>query len=138
MEIKSNDFDESDLKLSDLISYQAEEPEPGALGKANISEEIEYSHLVETESPFWDVFPISSQGVSAENWHTLLVQNHLKFDYTITPISSRNWHLTRKNKAISVQFRSELFDEKDILARKKRGKFACFEGKGAKASACCF
>ena len=27
---------------------------------------------------------------------------------------------------------------KEKLARKIRGKFACFDGKGAKASACCF
>jgi hypothetical protein len=79
---------------------------------------------VETESPFWNVYPISSPGVSAENWHTILVQNRFKIDYTITPLAQRDWHLVRSNKAIRVQFRSELLAVKDILARKKRGKYS--------------
>ena len=67
-----------------------------------ISNGAEWSHLVETGSPFWDVIPISNPGVSSENWHTIMVQNHYKFDSTITPLSPRAvsyTHLTLPTKA---------------------------------------
>ena len=32
-----------------------------------ISNGVEWSHLVETGNPFWDVIPISNPGVSSEN-----------------------------------------------------------------------
>ena len=60
-----------------------------------ISSGTEWSHLVETGSRFWDVVPMSNPGVSSENWHTIMVQNHYKFDSTITPLSPREWHLVR-------------------------------------------
>ena len=71
-----------------------------------ISNGAEWSHLVETDSPFWDVIPISKPGVSSENWHTIIVQNHYKFDSTITPLSPREWHLVSNKKSIRVQFLS--------------------------------
>ena len=89
-----------------------------------ISNGAQWSHLVETGSPFWDVIPISNPGVSSENWHTIMVQNHYKFDITITPLSPREWHLVRNKKSIRVQFPYEMTAVKDILARKKRGKFS--------------
>ena len=89
-----------------------------------ISNGAERSHLVETGSPFWDVIPISNPGVSSENWHTIMVQNHYKFDSTITPLSPREWHLLRNKKSIRVQFPYEMTAVKDILERKKRGKFS--------------
>ena len=116
--------------IGETLQEEASEPEAGtgsgavAIGRADISTDIEFSHLVETESPFWNIFPLSSAGVSAENWHTILVQNRYKIDYTITPLIPRDWHLVRSNNEIRVQFRSELFALKDILARKKRGKFS--------------
>ena len=110
--------------ITEIVEEEVSEPEAGAVGTADISADTEFSHLVETESPFWNVFPISSAGVSAENWHTILVQNRYKIDYTITPLAPRDWHLVRSNNAIRIQFRSELFALKDILARKKRGKYS--------------
>jgi len=89
-----------------------------------ISNDEEWSHLVETGSPFWDVIPISNPGISSEKWHTIMVQNHNKFDSTITPLSHREWHLLRNKKSIRVQFPYEMTAIKDILARKKRGKFS--------------
>ncbi len=89
-----------------------------------ISNVAELSHLVETESPFWDVMPISTPGLSSENWHTIMVQNHYKYDSTITPLSPREWHLVKNKKSIKVQFPYEMSAVKDILARKKRGKFS--------------
>ncbi|MCS5551681.1 MAG: SPOR domain-containing protein [SAR324 cluster bacterium] len=89
-----------------------------------ISNGTDWSHLVETDSPFWDVIPISNPGVSSENWHTIMVQNHYKFDSTITPLSPREWHLVSNKKSIRVQFPYEMTAVKDILARKKRGKFS--------------
>ena len=124
LEVESPQVKEELPADTEIVEEEVVEPEPGAVGTADISEDTEYSHLVETESPFWNVYPISSPGVSAENWHTILVQNRFKIDYTITPLASRDWHLVRSNKAIRVQFRSELLAEKDILARKKRGKYS--------------
>ena len=116
---------EADSETIEPVSEEAgPEPKPGAVGTADISEDAEYSHLVETSKPFWNVFPINKPGVSAENWHTILVQNRLKIDYTITPLSQRDWHLVRINNSIRVQFRSEMAAIKDILYRKKRGKFS--------------
>jgi len=116
---------EADSETIEPVSEEAgPEPKPGAVGTADISEDAEYSHLVETSKPFWNVFPINKPGVSAENWHTILVQNRFKIDYTITPLSQRDWHLVRINNSIRVQFRSELAAIKDILYRKKRGKFS--------------
>ncbi|MDG1860559.1 MAG: hypothetical protein P8J49_03050, partial [SAR324 cluster bacterium] len=117
--------DEADSKtIEPVIEEPGLEPEAGAVGTADISEDAEYSHLVETSKPFWNVFPINTPGISAENWHTILVQNRLKIDYTITPLSQRDWHLVRINNSIRVQFRSEMAAIKDILYRKKRGKFS--------------
>ncbi len=124
LEVESPQVKEELPADTEIVEEEVVEPEPGAVGTADISEDTEYSHLVETESPFWNVFPVSSPGVSAENWHTILVQNRLKIDYTITPLAQRDWHLVRSNKAIRVQFRSELLAVKDILARKKRGKYS--------------
>ncbi len=124
LEIETNSNKEDDPDNLTHLSEETSEPKPGALGTAEISEDTEFSHLVETESPFWNVFPISSPGVSAKYWHTILIQNRSKIDYTITPLAPRDWHLIRNNNSIRIQFRSELFPVKDILARKKRGKFS--------------
>ena len=86
--------------------------------------DYELSHLVETSSPYWDVIPITEAGISSENWHTIMVQNRHKIDYTITPFSPREWHLVRSKNSIKVQFPYEMSGVKDILARKKRGKFS--------------
>ena len=40
-----------------IMEKEVSEPKPGALGTADISEDTEYSHLVETENTFWNVFP---------------------------------------------------------------------------------
>ena len=49
-----------------------------------VSEKIpnnaELSHLVETGSNFWEVIPIDKPGLSSEKWHTIMVQNHLKYE----------------------------------------------------------
>lgn len=102
----------------------APESKPEKEGTAEIPLDAELSHLVETSSPFWDVIPISEAGISSENWHTILVQNRYKIDYTITPLSPREWHLVRRKNSIKVQFPYEMTAIKDILARKKRGKFS--------------
>ena len=124
LEIESPEVKKELSGITEIAEEEVSEPEAGAVGTADISADTEFSHLVETESPFWNVFPISSAGVSAENWHTILVQNRYKIDYTITPLAPRDWHMVRSNNAIRIQFRSELFALKDILARKKRGKFS--------------
>ena len=124
LEIESPEVKKGLSGITEIAEEKVLEPEAGALGTADISADTEFSHLVETESPFWNVFPISSAGVSAENWHTILVQNRYKIDYTITPLAPRDWHLVRSNNAIRIQFRSELYTLKDILARKKRGKYS--------------
>ena len=124
LEIESSAEEADNLTIEPFSEEAGPEPKPGALGTADISEDAEFSHLVEISKPFWNVFPISEPGVSAENWHTILVQNRFKIDYTITPLSERDWHLVRSNNSIRVKFRSEMAATKDILYRKKRGKFS--------------
>ena len=87
LEIETNVNNEEDYDNLTQFTDETSEPKPGALGTANISEDTEFSHLVETESPFWNVYPMSSPGVSAKNWHTILIQNRSKIDYTITPLA---------------------------------------------------
>ena len=107
LEIESPEVKKELSEFTEIADEEVSEAEPeaGAVGTADISADTEFSHLVETESPFWNVFPISSAGVSAENWHTILVQNRYKIDYTITPLAPRDWHLVRSNNAIRIQFR---------------------------------
>ena len=69
-----------------------------------ISNDSEWSHLLETGSQFCEVIPISDAGVSSEKWHTIMVQNHYKFDSTITPFSPREWHLVRNKKQLEFSF----------------------------------
>jgi len=123
LEIESPEVTDDNTTIAESTE-EAPESKLAEAGTVDIPEGTELSHLVETDTPFWNVFPISSAGVSAVNWHTILVQNRFKIDYTITPQAPREWHLVRINNSIRVQFRSELFAVKDILARKKRGKFS--------------
>ena len=83
LEIESPEVTKGLSEITEIAEDEVSEPEAGALGTADISADTEFSHLVETESPFWNVFPISSAGVSAENWHTMqlefsFVQNCLR------------------------------------------------------------
>tara|TARA_B100000678_G_scaffold161231_1_gene134746 strand:+ start:1363 stop:1959 length:597 start_codon:yes stop_codon:yes gene_type:complete len=124
LEIEPPETEAENISIEQVGEETEIEPKPGAVGTADISEDTEFSHLVETPKPYWEVFPISSSGVSADNWHTILVQNRFKIDHTITPLSKRDWHLVRINNSIRVQFHSEMEAVKDILSRKKRGKFS--------------
>ena len=124
LEIEPPETEAENISIEQVGEETEIEPKPGAVGTADISEDTEFSHLVEIPKPYWEVFPISSSGVSADNWHTILVQNRFKIDHTITPLSKRDWHLVRINNSIRVQFHSEMEAVKDILSRKKRGKFS--------------
>ena len=55
--ITTDQFSEDKEKSKDNYDEVAEK----------ISNGTEWSHLVETSSPFWDVIPISNPGVSSEN-----------------------------------------------------------------------
>ena len=59
-----------------------------------------------------------------ENWQTILIQNHHKLDYTIIPEYARDWEWIQDGRKIKVQFHTEVDAMKDILSRKKLGKFA--------------
>ncbi len=122
LEIEPPETEAENISIEQVGEETEIEPKPGAVGTADISEDTEFSHLVETPKPYWEVFPISSSGVSADNWHTILVQNRFKIDHTITPLSKRDWHLVRINNSIRVQFHSEMEAVKDILSRKKTGE----------------
>ena len=63
--ITTDQFSEDNVTSKDNDDAVAEKLSDGA----------EWSHLVETDSPFWDVIPISNPGVSSEKWHTIMVQN---------------------------------------------------------------
>ncbi|GIT71541.1 MAG: hypothetical protein Ct9H300mP28_13550 [Pseudomonadota bacterium] len=88
--ITTDQFSEDNVTSKDNDDEVAEKLSDGA----------EWSHLVETGSPFWDVIPISNSGISSENWHTIMVQNHYKFDSTITPLSPEN--------GISLEIKNQL------------------------------
>ena len=55
---------------------------------------------------------------------TLSVQNHLKINFPLTPEKSRDWEWALSGDKIRIQFRSELDARKDILSRKKQGKYS--------------
>ncbi|MBL4824887.1 MAG: hypothetical protein JKY07_06570, partial [SAR324 cluster bacterium] len=104
LEIESPEVTDDNTTIAESTE-EAPESKLAVAGTVDIPEGTELSHLVETDTPFWNVFPISSAGVSAVNWHTILVQNRFKIDYTITPHAPREWHLVRINNSIRVQFR---------------------------------
>ena len=54
----------------------------------------------------------------------LVLQNHLKINLPLTPETSRDWEWALAGDKIRIQFRSELDARKDILSRKKQGKYS--------------
>jgi len=104
---------------------------PGGTGTDNQSEPVfsfsrpqELSRLVEIkESPYWSILN-EGQLANTESWQTIFVQNKSKLEYTIIPQSSRDWELIQERRKVKIRFRSEVDVMKDILSRKKRGKYA--------------
>ncbi len=82
------------------------------------------SNLLETKEPFWQVIDSREKDPPLDQWLTVLVQNKAKIDLSLTPESTQDWEWVKKGNKIRVQFRSELDARKDILARKKQGKYS--------------
>ena len=82
------------------------------------------SALFETSERYWNVFDVHRNEVPLNQWMTLLVQNRLKIDLSITPGKSRGWEWAESGSKIRVRFRSEMDAGKDILSRKKQGKYS--------------
>ena len=80
--------------------------------------------LLEVDQPYWEVIDRQRLGMVTENWQTVLIQNHHKLDYTIIPEYARDWEWIQDGRKIKVQFHTEVDAMKDILSRKKLGKFA--------------
>ncbi|MBF0238211.1 MAG: SPOR domain-containing protein [SAR324 cluster bacterium] len=87
-------------------------------------EKPELASLVEKGDKFWKIIdPAKDTNMNA--WQTILIQNQAKIDYTIrSGKGNKDWHLIWDGKKLKVQFASEKSDSKDILSRKKRGKYA--------------
>jgi hypothetical protein len=80
--------------------------------------------LLEVDQPYWEVINRQRLGTVTRNWQTVLIQNHHKLDYTVIPEYARDWEWVRDGRKIKVQFHTEVDAMKDILSRKKLGKFA--------------
>jgi hypothetical protein len=89
-----------------------------------LPEGVERAGLVETDKPYWEVLDHQNVEWVRDEWTTLLIQNRMKLDYTVIPTFSRNWEWVRDGRKLKVQFHSEEGAKKDILSRKKLGKFA--------------
>ncbi len=79
--------------------------------------------LVETDEDPWTIINPRKSDSAPGSWETILVQNHLKFDYTVMSQGPTNWQLAKTDKKLKVQFAHEQSDQKDILSRKKKGKY---------------
>lgn len=91
------------------------------LGPIPISD---HSALKETGESFFQIFDTNINEQPLDQWMTLAVQNHLKINLPLTPEKSRDWEWALSGDKIRIQFRSELDARKDILSRKKQGKYS--------------
>ncbi len=85
---------------------------------------LEYAALVETSDQLWTPVDITKPADAQSNWQTIIVQNKYKLDYTIIPENTNTWNIIQDEKKLKIQFQGEVDDRKDILSRKKQGKYA--------------
>ena len=80
--------------------------------------------LIETEENPWHVLSSSSEKNESEGWHTILIQNEYKLNYTILPRDSRMWQITQSDTELKIRLMNEVSDQENILTRKEREKYA--------------
>ncbi|MBF0288387.1 MAG: SPOR domain-containing protein [SAR324 cluster bacterium] len=95
----------------------AEESAPSITG-------LEHAALIETQNHLWVPVDITKPVEVQSNWQTIIVQNKYKLDYTIIPEHTNTWSIVEERKKLKIQFQGEAEDQKDILSRKKQGKYA--------------
>lgn len=112
----------TDLKMQAEIEQEPDQykQRPSLFG----IETLERPHLTENEKSPFVVLQSTKENTPDDQWRTILIKNQRKFDYTVMPFSNRQFQLVSLDNKIKVAFENESSSEKDILARKKRGKFA--------------
>lgn len=84
---------------------------------------LEKAALVETPDTPWMIVSAKQKGTKAQ-WQTILVRNECKLDYTILPQDAGMWKIVKAGKQLRVHLMTEQEGRKDILSRKKKGKYA--------------
>ncbi len=84
----------------------------------------EQAALVETSKELWEIVGVSKKENDLSQWQTIIIQNKHKLDYTILPESSGTSRIVKSGKKLRIQLTQEKEVGKDILSRKKRGKYA--------------
>lgn len=117
-----------------VMPEPAPEPEPSSITEdpaiipVNVSmfakDASEPATLVETGESYWEVSAPGTNGISDTVWHTIFIQNKSKYDYTVKPKGRTNWDIVKEGRKIKAIFQSEQAKAKDILSRKKQGKYA--------------
>ncbi|MGK5093480.1 SPOR domain-containing protein [Deltaproteobacteria bacterium TL4] len=87
---------------------------------------VDQARLLETGERFWDIIPFKEhKGLDYPHWQTILIENQTKLDFTIFPKNpASKWDLLWEGKKLKIQFPEEKSDQKDILSRKKQGKYS--------------
>ena len=80
--------------------------------------------LIETEENPWHVLSSPSEKNESEGWHTILIQNEYKLNYTILPRDSRMWQIAQSDSELKIRLMNEGSDQENILTRKEREKYA--------------
>ena len=80
--------------------------------------------LIETEENPWHALSTASKKNESEGWHTILIQNEYKLNYTILPRDSRMWRIAQSDTELKIRLMNEVDDQENILTRKEREKYA--------------
>ncbi|MBP46040.1 MAG: hypothetical protein CL925_16775 [Deltaproteobacteria bacterium] len=109
-------IDETSISSTDNKSIAENSSEPIAMTNR--------SALVEAGDSYFNIFDQHINEQPLDQWMILVLQNHLKINLPLTPETSRDWEWALAGDKIRIQFRSELDARKDILSRKKQGKYS--------------
>ena len=110
---------DSELEVEKEVPVQISKVE-----EASIVTLVSQGALIETEEHLWNVITSANEESESARWHTILIQNEYKWDYTILPRDSRMWQIVQSGKELKIQLMTEREDRDDILSRNERGKYA--------------
>ena len=89
-----------------------------------VPELVSHGALIESAELPWNVIFSNSEDSDSSQWHTILIQNEHKWDYTIFPRDSRMWQIAQSVTGLKIQLMNEVEEQDDILSRKEREKYA--------------
>ena len=64
------------------------------------------SALIEIQNEYWNIHDVHYEKTTPNVWMTLLIQNRLKIDLSITPLKSRDWKWNKNANKINLHFLS--------------------------------